>query len=281
MANIIEWQYGVTVVDNNITVEDFRDRILPDLEIQFADALVPVLFDVEGCVVRRRNLQLIDENLRSSIIGLSSRPVDEINADVPCGVAPCFGVDGALTIFTMRRRRRRLQDDDDLEQAILGNLQDAIENGQFDNMGDVVGVTYVGPPVVAPEDDDDDDTEPDGSSSSSNRTRNIAIIGGAAGGGTALLLLAMGSLIIARNRRRDQLGNFPIADGGESNIIPDIEDNNNNNNNDDPVEDIADEEFNNETMDEGNNDDDADDAAADPPEDTSANDPTVVAGTMA
>lgn len=98
---------------------------------------------------------------------------------------------------------------------VLTSLQQIITSGRFKNMGDVVGVTYLGPfPAEEPGE------RPESSKMKSSRNR--AIIGGAVGGGTALLLFVIGSLIIARNRRRDQLGNFPTVEG-ESNIIPDIE----------------------------------------------------------
>jgi hypothetical protein len=237
----ISWTYGVTVKSATTTADEVQTQLLPALEIAMADALVPILFDVPGCGVdndgnsRERRLQ----QAGTAIMGLSSRPDDVIDPSITeCGPTPCFGINGTITLFTMRRRgRRALQGNDEPpaplsanQVMVLSSLQDIIESGRFDNfmMGDIVGVTYLGPFVNGTNDGVESDESGKGMSSSTLK----AVIGGAVGGITALLILAIGCFVIARNRQRDRLGNFPVSGGngggghggeGESNIIPDIE----------------------------------------------------------
>jgi hypothetical protein len=165
-------------------------------------------------------------------MGLSSRPDDVIDPSITeCGQTPCFGINGTITLFTMRRGRA-LQGNEAQsanQVMVLSSLQDIIESGRFDNfmMGDIVGVTYLGPFVNGTNGGVESDESGKGMSSSTLK----AVIGGAVGGITALLILAIGCFVIARNRQRDRLGNFPVSGGngggghgeGESNIIPDIE----------------------------------------------------------
>lgn len=232
----IGFQYSVAL-DEDISPAVFMADVLPALEVALNDAIVPTVFGLGLCAQQlQEGGETEDDEVlivaSGDVIGLSSRPVDDVEPSVPCAGEFCYGIEGTVTIYLMPPPEGGEGDDQPAATAaddvVRQALRRAMEQETIDAPDGVRELTYVadGPSSVLPSTLHGNDGERD------NRSRTIrAVIGGAIVGGVILaVLLTVGGANYLKRRRAEQ-GEFPTVDNdvggiGEvaSTIIPEAED---------------------------------------------------------
>lgn len=204
--------FGYSVeLDQDLDQQEFENMILPALEVAFNDALVPTLFEVEGCERRRRRL---DDD--SGIEGLSTRPPDTVDESIECEGEFCYGVLGSLTVF------HNGGDPMAIEEMVQMELRTAMESGRFDDDPPIVSVKYANGGGSS-----DDNFPPgtgngDGETESGGNDTGIlvgSILGASAG---VVLLGAAGYTYRKRSQEEAEMGGMvseaedgPTGEGGD------------------------------------------------------------------
>jgi hypothetical protein len=211
---VVSWKYSVELTDD-VSESEFTSVLLPELEIAMNNALIPTLFDVD---CRRRHLTT--RRLQGNIAGISARPNDSMEPDVPCTGSNCFGVLGMLTLFLdTKTARRTLQESSSHIEMVRTAIEEKMDAGMFnDATGPILNVTWVN-------DDDesgleggggDDSGGGDTSDKSSPSSVNGPVIGWVVGV-SGVFLLAVAAAVNERRRRAIRAqSDFEALDGNSS-----------------------------------------------------------------
>jgi len=136
----VDFLYSVELA-REIPETVFMSNILPTLENDFVQKLVPVYFSAQ-CPTKR--LRLRGRQLALAVTGISAAPPDTIDETVACDAQFCFGVAGQMTLYLEETGTRRLQQETSTDDTLRGFLKEKIDAGAFDNAHpDIVKVTYV------------------------------------------------------------------------------------------------------------------------------------------
>jgi hypothetical protein len=203
---IVNWKYAVSLTEN-VTESDFTSVLLPQLETAMNNALLPSLFD---CPQRERQLRE-SRRLAGTVVGLSAKPTDTIEGDVPCSGSNCHGLLGMLTLFLDGSSGRDLQDKSSHIVTVRTAMKENMDAGKFNSdFGPILTVTWV-------DDGDESGLENPGTTTPSETPpssgANLYLIGWVAGTvGLAVLVVAA---VLYSKRRRDlqEQSDFEALDG--------------------------------------------------------------------
>jgi hypothetical protein len=207
---VVSWKYAVELTDD-VSESEFTSVLLPALEIAMNNALIPTLFDVD---CRRRHLTT--RRLQGNIAGITARPNDSMEPDVPCTGSNCYGVLGMLTLFLdTNAARRTLQESSSHIEMVRTAIEEKMDAGMFnDATGPFLNVTWVN-------DDDESGLEGGGgggdtSDKSSPSSVNGPVIGWVVGV-SGVFLLAVAAAVNERRRRAIRAqSDFEALDGNSS-----------------------------------------------------------------
>jgi hypothetical protein len=202
---IVNWKYAVSLTDD-VSESDFTSSLLPQLETAMNNALLPTLFE---CPQRERQLRDL-RRLAGTVIGITAKPTDTIEADVPCSGSNCHGLLGMLTLFLDSSARRDLQDTSSHIVAVRTAMKDNMDAGKFNSeFGPILTVTWVS--------DDGESglenpgtTAPSDTPSSGANSYLVAWITGSIG---FAVLIVGGVLYSKRRRDLQEQSDFEALDG--------------------------------------------------------------------
>lgn len=203
---IVNWNYAVSLT-GNVSESDFTSSLLPQLETAMNNALLPSLFE---CPQRERQLRE-SRRLMSSVVGVSAKPTDTIEGDVPCSGSNCHGLLGMLTLFLDGTVRRDLQDTSSHIVAVRTAMKENMDAGKFNSdFGPILTVTWV-------DNDDESGLENPGTTTPSETPpssgANNYLIAWIAGSIGAAVLIVAAILYSKRRRELQEQSDFEALDG--------------------------------------------------------------------
>ena len=202
---IVNWKYAVSLSEG-VSESDFTSSLLPQLEITMNNALLPFLFDCS----RRSRLLRETRLLAGSVIGVSVKPSDTIESDVPCSGSNCHGLLGMLTLFLDGSTVRNLQETSSHIVTVRNAMKANMDSGKFNSdSGPILTVTWVG--------DGDESglenpgtTAPSAAPPSSDKDHLVAWVAGSTG---LAVLIAAAALYAKRRRDLQEHAEFDALDG--------------------------------------------------------------------
>jgi len=212
-GEVVPFLYSVELLET-LSRNDYLETVVPGLETDLSDYLVPVLFEECSSVLRSRR------RLATRVVGLSSAPADTITSAVPyandCVEADnCFPMLGQVTLYFANDESRRLQNGNNettSSQKLLDALKEGMTAGQFDNNPPIARVRFLSEYTNTNPDDEGGDDDEDESDTPLDPNRSIAATddGGvntklvaplAVAGGLVLLVVA--AILVRRRRPRE------------------------------------------------------------------------------
>jgi len=144
---VVPFLYYVELSEN-LVAKEYSENLLPDLETDITDYLLPFVFEECALGQQQRNLFGSRRHLASTVAGMSSRPGDTITDQVDCGaVENCVGMLGQVSLYFQDNggaiRRRSMQDETTEAQKLRDALEQGMTSGRFDNNPPIVRVRYV------------------------------------------------------------------------------------------------------------------------------------------
>jgi hypothetical protein len=220
--------FGYELETSQITDEYLMDEVLPALEVQFNDLILPAIFPLT-CNATAMAASMMNSRRRRLVVeGISARPDDEpiSTDDVSClfrsfNDSECRLVRGMLTIFV-----DDYQPSDSAE--VRAALKAAMEDNTFESVNpsirrvgyvDVQDDSEQSPTDPGPGDDRDIDA-------SSSFTDNNSLLVGLVVAGAGGICIAAAAVTYARIARKDAApdsilgGSTADVQGGESQMIP-------------------------------------------------------------
>jgi hypothetical protein len=193
-----------------VTQEQLVGFILPPLERDFNDYLLPTLFKAECGSAVRRFLTLDDNHRRLvEVVGISARPDDFPLAELNCSSfmmegSSCSVIQGELSLFVLDDANRRALSETEAN-LVRATLKRGMDDNVFaDTQKKIVRVSYVDLLYVDPgaQQGNEQSTGNDGLQAS-------AILGIVAAAGTMFLLIG---IIVAYRRRKQREASFISLD---------------------------------------------------------------------
>jgi hypothetical protein len=205
-------------------VEDMESELIPILEQQMVDILLPSLFSndcddpmevLERRRTQRRALLRVQTRRRLEVVGISKNPDDSILEDIECAsktdpTNSCVVVRGEMTLYA--------NDDEALESEATTtkqSLKDHMDDGSFnDTEVGITRVSYVDlsdrtPSITTPE---DNEIVAGGGGSNNDNGRLVRVTVMVAGAG---LLVLMAGIALFRRRKDEDEGRAPDELDGE------------------------------------------------------------------
>lgn len=150
---VVSFLYTVTLMDSSeLTQEEYLSSVVPNLETEMNNFVVPVLFGKACGGAQERRPHHHHRALRERH-GISALPADRINddddgvgfcADTAAAAGTeesdkCYSMLGQVTLY-LNNTQRRLEDDAALFQA---TLQSGMNEGVFDNQPPIQSVAFI------------------------------------------------------------------------------------------------------------------------------------------
>ena len=130
---VVSFQYSVTLDTTELSQEEYLSTVLPKLETEMNNYVVPVLF-AQVCGAQHRSL--------SESVGLSAAPTDKILDEADFCVdatANCYSILGQITLY-LNNTQRRLED---YSALFLETLKKGVDEGVFDSNPPIQNVSFI------------------------------------------------------------------------------------------------------------------------------------------
>lgn len=130
---VVSFQYSVTLDTTELSQTEYLSTVLPRLETEMNNFVVPVLF-AQVCGAQHRSL--------AESFGISAAPTDKILEDADFCVdatANCHNILGQVTLF-LNNTQRRLED---YSALFLETLKKGMDESYFDNNPPIQNVSFI------------------------------------------------------------------------------------------------------------------------------------------